>query len=351
MCRGVERAGYDARPLPLADGGEGTLDAILGSREGTLHSARVTGPDGHIVTAEWAALADGTAIIEMARASGLALVGAATTRWRRRRTAPASSSPPRSPTAAARVIVGVGGSATTDGGLGALDALGWTLHGVDVEVACDVTTTFLDAPAIFGPQKGASPADVAVLEERLRDLARRFDERYGVNVVSLPGSGAAGGLAGGLAAIGARIVNGFDVVAAATGFAAALEASSAVITGEGRVDASTLTGKAVARVLDAARAAGRPAAVIAGAIAPEVELDVPDEIAQRHGERRHLPRRPGARRGSGLRPRAGAARLVGGGLRLAEPIRCERAGLRPGTASAAPTAARRASAMTAKESV
>jgi glycerate kinase len=274
MCRGVERAGHEARPLPLADGGEGTLDAILGSREGTLHSARVTGPDGHIIAAEWAALADGTAIVEMARASGLALVVqndplTATTYGTGELIAAAIAHGCR------RVIVGVGGSATTDGGLGALDALGWTLHGVDVEVACDVTTTFLDAPSIFGPQKGASPADVEVLEERLRDLARRFDELHGVSIVSLPGSGAAGGLAGGLAALGARIVNGFDVVAAATGFAAALEASSAVITGEGKVDSSTMTGKAVARVLDAAQAAGRPAAVIAGAIAPEVELDVP----------------------------------------------------------------------------
>ena len=210
----------------------------------------------------------------MARASGLALVGrndplTATTYGTGELIAAAIAHGCR------RVIVGVGGSATTDGGLGALDALGWTLHGADVEVACDVTTTFLDAPAIFGPQKGASPADVEVLEKRLRELARRFDELHGVNVASLPGSGAAGGLAGGLAALGARIVNGFDVVAAATGFGAALEASSAVITGEGKVDASTLTGKVVARVLDAARIAGRPAAVIAGAIVPAVALDVP----------------------------------------------------------------------------
>jgi glycerate 2-kinase len=274
MCRGVERAGYDARPLPLADGGEGTLAAILGSCEGAMHSARVTGPDGHPVTAEWAALADGTGIVEMARASGLALVGrndplAATTYGTGELIVAAIAHGCR------RVIVGVGGSATTDGGLGALDALGWKLHGVAVEVACDVTTTFLDAPAIFGPQKGASPADVAALEERLRELARRFDELNGVNVVSLPGSGAAGGLAGGLAAIGARIVNGFDVVAAATGFPAALDASTAVLTGEGKVDASTLTGKAVARVLEAARVAGRPAAVIAGSITRDLDLGAP----------------------------------------------------------------------------
>ena len=274
MCLGVERAGFEALPLPLADGGEGTLAAILGSREGTPHSARVTGPDGSPVKAEWAALADGTAIVEMARASGLALVArndalSATTYGTGELIAAAIAHGCR------RVIVGVGGSAATDGGLGALDALGWTLHGVAVEVACDVTTTFLDAPAIFGPQKGASPADIALLAERLRDLARRFEELSGADVVALPGSGAAGGLAGGLAAIGARLVNGFDVVAEATGFQAALEASSAVLTGEGKVDASTLTGKAVARVLDAARAAERPAAVIAGGIARGLELGAP----------------------------------------------------------------------------
>ena len=274
MCLGVERAGYEARPLPLADGGVGTLAAILGSREGTLHSAPVTGPDGSSVMAEWAALADGTAVVEMARASGLALVArndvlTATTYGTGELIAAAIAHGCR------RVIVGVGGSATTDGGLGALDALGWSLHGVAVDVACDVTTTFLDAPAIFGPQKSASSADIVVLEERLRGLARRFEELHGVSVVSLPGSGAAGGLAGGLAAIGARIVNGFDVVAEATGFGAALEASSAVLTGEGKVDASTLTGKAVARVLAAARAANRPAAVIAGAIARRIDLGVP----------------------------------------------------------------------------
>jgi glycerate kinase len=274
MCTGVERAGFGARPLPLADGGEGTLAAILGSREGTLHVARVTGPDGSIVTAEWAALVDGTAIVEMARASGLALVArndplAATTYGTGELIAAAIAH------GCSRVIVGVGGSATTDGGLGALEALDWTLRGAEVEVACDVTTTFLDAPSIFSPQKGASPADVYVLEQRLQGLAQRYEERFGVDVVSLPGSGAAGGLAGGLAALGARIVNGFDVVAEATGFAAALDGCAAVLTGEGKVDASTLTGKVVARVLDAARATGRPAGVVAGTIAPAIELGAP----------------------------------------------------------------------------
>ena len=122
MCRGVERAGFAARALPLADGGEGTLDALLGSLPGTRRRRRVTGPDGLPVEAEWAALDDGTAVVEMARASGLALVErndplTATTYGTGELIAAALDHGCR------RVIVGVGGSATVDGGLGALDAL------------------------------------------------------------------------------------------------------------------------------------------------------------------------------------------------------------------------------------
>ena len=265
---------------------------------------------GGPVDAVWAELSDGTAIVEMARASGLALVArndalAATTFGTGELIAAAIDH------GCHRVIVGVGGSATTDGGIGALDALGWSLRGIDVEVACDVTTTFLDAPAIFGPQKGASPSDVAVLEERLRGAAARFDEPSAANVVSLPGSGAAGGLAGGLAAVGARIVNGFDVVAAATGFAAALETSTAVITGEGKVDASTLTGKVVARVLDAARTAGTTCRGDRRSDRTGARPRRSHEGAERNGEPQYLPRCAGPGRSRGLRPHAGAARALG----------------------------------------
>jgi glycerate 2-kinase len=271
LRRGVELAGLPARALPLADGGEGTLDAILACSEGTLERLTVTGPDGAPVEAAWGLLDGGTAVVEMARASGLALAGdndpvTATTYGTGELIAAAIAR------GCHKVIVGVGGSATVDGGLGALDALGWSLGGVEVVVACDVTTLFADAPALFGPQKGASPEDVAVLEQRLHELALRYRERLGVEVASLTGSGAAGGLAGGLAAAGARLVPGFDVVADAVGFEAALAGSGGVITGEGKVDRSTLSGKAVARVLEAARAAGLPAAVVAGTIEPGVDL-------------------------------------------------------------------------------
>ena len=271
MCTGLERAGYAGRALPLADGGEGTLDAILGSVPGTLQTVRVSGPDGLPVDADWALLGDGTAVVEMARASGLALVEhndplAATTYGTGELVAAALDS------GCGRVIVGVGGSATVDGGLGALDALGWSLRGADVVVACDVATTFLDAPALFGPQKGASPDDVAALEVRLRTLAGRLRTTFGADVLDLAGSGAAGGLAGGLAAAGARLVPGFDVVAEAVGFARALKESTAAITGEGRVDSTTFGGKVVARVLEAARSLPLPAGVVAGTIDEGIDL-------------------------------------------------------------------------------
>jgi glycerate kinase len=271
MCRGVERAGREGRALPLADGGEGTLDAILACSPGELRTVTVTGPDGAAVEAVWAALEDGTGVVEMARASGLALVAhndplTATTRGTGELIAAAIAHGCR------RVIVGVGGSATVEGGLGALEALGWSLGGVEIVVACDVTTRFLDAPALFGPQKGASTDDVLALEARLRALAERYRETLGVDVTALPGAGAAGGLAGGLAALGARLVPGFDVVADAVGFDAALAESSAVITGEGKVDRSTLSGKVVARVLEAARRRGLAAAVVAGRVEPGIDL-------------------------------------------------------------------------------
>ena len=271
LCRGVGRAGREGRALPLADGGEGTLDAILACSPGELHTLPVAGPDGATVEAAWAALADGSGVVEMARASGLALLAyndplTATTYGTGELIAAAIGHGCR------RVIVGVGGSATVDGGLGALEALGWSLGGAEIVVACDVTTPFLDAPALFGPQKGASPADVRALEERLRALGARYRETLGVDVTTLTGAGAAGGLAGGLAALGARLVPGFDVVADAVGFHTALAESGAVITGEGKVDRSTQSGKVVARVLEASWRRRLAAAVVAGSVEPGVDL-------------------------------------------------------------------------------
>jgi glycerate kinase len=281
MARGLQTAGFDdVRELPLADGGDGTLDALLAARAGSRRHARVTGPLGEPVDAEWALLSGRTAVVEMARASGLLLVEGrndplrASTRGTGELIAAALRSGAR------EVIVAVGGSATTDGGLAALEALGWSLGGVDVTVACDVTTRFVDAARLFAPQKGATDAQAALLGRRLERLAGEYEQRTGVDVRELPGAGAAGGLAGGLAAIGARLEPGFEVVADAVGFADALDGVTLVVTGEGRLDRASFEGKVVGGVLDWAADAGVPhAAVIAGQVTP----DAREELAVRAG--------------------------------------------------------------------
>ena len=192
-------AGWQPVTIPLADGGEGTLEALGGPTETSV----VTGPLGAPVEAAWR-LADGQAVVEMARASGLQLAGgkegndplAATSRGTGELIAAALDRGAR------RVIVGVGGSACTDGGRGAVEALEHLApldgsRGYRVEVAYDVATVFLDAPRVFGPQKGASPADVEVLTERLRALAQDYRDRFGVDVLGLPGSGPPAGSAAG----------------------------------------------------------------------------------------------------------------------------------------------------------
>jgi len=158
---------------------------------------------------------------------------------------------------ATRVVIGCGGSATTDGGWGAVQAVGTAgdLAGVELEVACDVTTRFLDAAAVFGPQKGASAEQVARLTDRLRWLADRYRQDFGVDVDTIPGAGAAGGLAGGLAALGAHVVPGFDLVASMTGLAGRLAVADLVVTGEGHLDPPSFEGKVPGGVL--ALTAGR----------------------------------------------------------------------------------------------
>lgn len=268
VAAGLERAGFDeVRRVPLADGGEGTLEALLAVTGGTRRSVRVTGPLGEPVDAEYGVLRDGTAVVEMARASGLALVGDgnrpldSTTHGTGELIAAAVRAGARS------VLVGVGGSATTDGGLGAIEALNWSLRGIDVTVACDVTTPFLDAARVFGSQKGAGPGEVELLSRRLDRLAADYKERTGVDVTELPGSGAAGGLAGGLAALGAHLEPGFEVVAGAAHLDEALAGASLAVTGEGRLDAASFEGKVVGGVAAWAIAAGVPhLGIVAGSI-------------------------------------------------------------------------------------
>ena len=277
IARGLRSVGVEhVIELPLADGGEGTLDVILAARGGARRTTTVTGPLGDPVDAEWAILGDGTAIVEMARASGRALVApdrrdplGVSTRGTGELIAAAIRG------GATRVVVGVGGSATTDGGLAAVQALDWSFGAVPVTVACDVRTAFLDAAVIFGPQKGASPAQVALLTRRLSQVAGFYRDRLGVDVTEWEGGGAAGGLAGGLAAIGATIEPGFDVVAEIVGLESALETADLVITGEGKLDRTSFDGKVVGGVLDVAGDLGvAHRAVIAG----QVSDDARDEI-------------------------------------------------------------------------
>jgi glycerate kinase len=177
---------------------------------------------------------------------------------------------------AGRIVVAVGGVASTDGGVGAVAALPDPLP-VPVNVACDVAARFLDAADVFAPQKGATPEQVEVLRERLARLV----------VPDLPGSGAAGGLAGGLAAIGAHLLPGFDLVADRLGFEDSLAQADLVLTGEGLVDATSVTGKVVGRVLARADAAGVEAIVLAGDVVNGSPIDALS-LVERYGPERAL---------------------------------------------------------------
>lgn len=252
----------------MADGGEGTLDALGGPNRSTT----VTGPLGRPVDAAWrlgpATHVPRTAVIEMARASGLEVIGG-----------PDANDPVAASTAgtgeliaaaidagASRVIVGVGGSASTDGGLAALRALHplSRLKGIDLVVACDVRTRFVDAAGVFAPQKGATPAQVELLRRRLERLAQVYLAEHAVDVTEVAGAGAAGGLAGGLAAVGGRLVPGFDLVADEVELYERVEGADLVITGEGFLDAQSFEGKVVGGVAAIAEEAGVPVVAIVG---------------------------------------------------------------------------------------
>jgi glycerate kinase len=272
----------------VADGGEGTLEVLGGPNRTTL----VTGPLGDPVEAGWQ-LRGGRAVVEMATASGLDLVGgaegndpmAASTYGTGELIAAAVDAGAR------RILVGVGGSATTDGGLGALRAMHplARLRGVDLAVACDVRTTFLDAADLFAPQKGASSAQVKLLRRRLERLAQVYLEDHGVDVLDVPGSGAAGGLAGGLLAAGATIVEGFELVADEVELDDALEHAQLVVTGEGFLDEQSFDGKVVGGVVARAAAAGVPVFVVAGAIYDDVSSRVEAvSLVAEYGEERAM---------------------------------------------------------------
>ncbi len=295
----------DYLKLPMADGGEGTVAAMVAATGGTLVSANVTGPLGEPVIARYGLTGDGkTAIIEMAAASGLALV------------APVLRNPLKTTTygtgelikaaldaGACHMIIGIGGSATNDGGAGMLQALGVklldsgdreigfgggelaNLERIDIgsidprltacriEAACDVTNPLngpKGASAVFGPQKGGTPEMVAQLEANLTRYADLISRDLGVQVASVPGAGAAGGMGAALLAFcGAELRPGIEIVMEAVGLETAVQDADLVITGEGRIDSQTIHGKTPIGVARMAKRYGKPVIGIAGCLAPD----------------------------------------------------------------------------------
>lgn len=316
-CRIVAREitlvlpGATVHGVPMADGGEGTAAALVGARGGEFVVVNeVSGPlPGQRLSAHYGWLpATRTAVVEMAQASGLTLVplaerdpGRTTTRGTGELIAAALQR------GAERLVLTLGGSATTDGGCGAAAALGWRFLDaagrdlpdggaalrrlarvvpppeprcrIPVEALCDVTNPLCGsrgAAAVYGPQKGATPDQVRELDAALGVLAERLREALAVDVANLPGAGAAGGFgAGAVAFFGARLVSGIDTVAELTGLDDLLRTADWVVTGEGRFDEQSLQGKVVSGILRRAALSGVRVAVLAGSVA----LDRADWLA------------------------------------------------------------------------
>ena len=302
IARGIRRAlpNAEIELLPMADGGPGSVEALVEATDGTYLHADTHDPIGRPVRARWGASGD-TAFIEMAAASGLTLLSL-TERDPRRTTTSGTGDLLRAALDAGyrRLLAGVGGSATNDGGAGMAQALGARLldatggelppggaalaelasidiAGLDprvqeaeVIVAADVTNPLFGRQAaslIYGPQKGASAAVAAELDAALAHYADVVQRDLGIDLARIPGAGAAGGLAGGLIAFcGAEIRPGFDVVAEAAGLAERLQRADLVITGEGRLDSQSAYGKVTAGIAREARTAGTLVVAIAGSV-------------------------------------------------------------------------------------
>jgi len=309
MARGVTaaRPGALLDLVPMADGGEGTVAALVAATGGAFQLATVTGPLGEPVEAQYGLLGDGaTAVIEMAAASGLVLV------------APERRNPLVTTTrgtgelllaaigrSARRLIVGIGGSATNDGGAGLAQALGYRLldgdgrelapgggslsrlvridpsarrselASIQIDVACDVANPLCGpsgASAVYGPQKGATPDMVVSLDDNLAHFAKIVERDLGTSIRDLPGSGAAGGLGGGLVAFaGGRLKRGVDLIIDAVKLRDRLSGADLCLTGEGALDAQSAFGKTAVGVGNLARSLGCPTLALAGSIGPGAE--------------------------------------------------------------------------------
>lgn len=264
--------------LAVADGGEGTVEALVDTLGGHLEWAEVSDPLGRPVRAAYGVAGD-LAIIESAAACGLTLLTKeernpliATTKGLGELILVAVDKGCR------RFLIGLGGSATNDGGMGMIGVEGFLAktRGLRFTVACDVDTPYIGrngASRVFGPQKGASGQDVEVLEERLRGYALKISEDTGIDVSDMPGAGAAGGLGGAFRAyLGAELKRGVDLVLDQIGFDSVIAGADLVITGEGCSDYQTLKGKTAAGVLERAGRQHIPVALVSGAIRDEKML-------------------------------------------------------------------------------
>jgi glycerate 2-kinase len=247
LAAGMRSAGLEAEELPVADGGEGTAEVFAAALGGEWRTAAASNPLGRPVRAHYLVLEDGSVVVEAAEAVGLRLLG------------PDELSPMTASSrglgellvaiageASGAILVGLGDTATVDGGAGLLEVVGGALSGRDLQVLCDVRNPLLGergAARAFGPQKGASPEQVEELEARLAamDRLRPYADQ--------PGAGAAGGLGAALASLGGRLLSGAGVVLERIGFAAQVRGADLVVTGEGTLDRSSTEGKAVGEVL------------------------------------------------------------------------------------------------------
>ncbi|MDE0512033.1 MAG: glycerate kinase [Gammaproteobacteria bacterium] len=309
MEAGIKRALPDADciRIPMADGGEGTVQSLLDAAGGELISCSVTGPAGQKVAAAYGMLADGrTAVIEMAAASGLALVGGRN-KNPLKTTSYGTGELIRDALdrGARKIILGIGGSATNDAGTGMAQALGVVfrdadgriirekgaggmLHGIEsmdlagihsglrraqIQVACDVDNPLTGengAARVFAPQKGADAAMVKTLDENLKHFARVIERELGVDVNRVPGAGAAGGMGAGLLVFaGAELKRGIEIISKATSIETHLRSADLVLTGEGRVDFQTAFGKTPAGIARLAGEYGVPVVAIGGGLADD----------------------------------------------------------------------------------
>ncbi len=267
IAAGVRRGGAEAEECPVADGGEGTIEILAAALGGELRSAAVNDPLDRPVEAPWLWFPDsGTAILEMAQASGLALIADEERDAERASSAGTGELIIAARDAGAtRVILAIGGTATSDGGEGAVHAIerGGGIGEMDLELACDVLIPFEEAAVVFGPQKGASPEQVTRLTARLEEIARDLphDPR------GMPMSGAGGGLAGAIWSLyGARLRGGAEFVLRAVAFDSRLKAAEAVVIGEGRLDGQSRHGKITGAILDRAAKAGVPVHAVVGGL-------------------------------------------------------------------------------------